>query len=70
MATLEKLVLDAKRISSRLNDKLVLGDSLMNEIEFVNEQLKTLKTVSRFEHYYSKPQRLVFKLAIPRMSFS
>lgn len=46
MATLEKLVLDAKRISNRLNDKLVLGDSLINEIEFVNEQLKTLRTVS------------------------
>lgn len=47
MATLEKLVLDAKRISNRLSDKLVLGDSLINEIEFVNEQLKTLRTVSR-----------------------
>lgn len=46
MATLEKLVLDAKRISNRLSDKLVLGDSLINEIEFVNEQLKTLRTVS------------------------
>lgn len=46
MATLEKLVVDAKRISNRLNDKLVLGDSLINEIEFVNEQLKTLRTVS------------------------
>lgn len=45
--TLEKLVLDAKRISNRLNDKLVLGDSLINEIEFVNEQLKTLRNVGR-----------------------
>jgi len=43
--TLEKLVLDAKRISNRLNDKLILGDSLINEIEFVNEQLKTLRNV-------------------------
>lgn len=43
--SLEKLVLDAKRISNRLNDKLVLGDSLTNEIEVVNEQLKTLRTV-------------------------
>ncbi|KAJ6648910.1 FGFR1 oncogene partner 2 like, partial [Pseudolycoriella hygida] len=39
------LVLDAKRISNRLNDKLVLGDSLINDIEFVNEQLKTLRNV-------------------------
>lgn len=46
MATLEKLVLDAKRISTRLNDNLLVGDSLINEIEFINEQLKTLKTVS------------------------
>lgn len=45
--TLEKLVLDAKRISNRLNDKLVLGDCLINEIEFVNEQLKTLRNVSQ-----------------------
>lgn len=46
MATLEKLLLDAKRISNRLNDRLVLGDSLINEIESVNDQLKTLRTVS------------------------
>lgn len=46
MATLEKLVLDAKRISTRLNDNLLVGDSLINEIEFINEQLKTLRTVS------------------------
>ncbi|KAG4080720.1 hypothetical protein HA402_013250 [Bradysia odoriphaga] len=45
MATLEKLVLDAKRISTRLNDNVLVGDSLINEIEFINEQLKTLRTV-------------------------
>lgn len=44
--TIDKLVLDAKRISNRLNDKLVLGDSLISEIEIVNEQLKTLRSVS------------------------
>lgn len=54
MATLEKLVLDAKRISNRLNDKLVLGDSLINEIEFVNEQLKTLRTVSCIDTSFNR----------------
>lgn len=69
MATLEKLVLDAKRISNRLNDKLLLGDSLINEIEFVNEQLKTLRTVS--STFFNRPSFIqeLLELTINKMKY-
>lgn len=50
--TLEQIILDAKRVASRLKDREAFGDMLLVETEGVNKQLESMRHVWSFLLFY------------------
>lgn len=44
--TIEQIKMDSKRMANRLKHRVVMADSLIVEIEGVNEQLESMRQVS------------------------
>lgn len=43
--TADKIIADAKKVAGRLKERITLGDTILMEAEYINEQLESLRSV-------------------------
>lgn len=50
--TIQQIITDAKRLASRLKERDLTADALLNETQVINKKIDAMKQVSIYGAYY------------------